>query len=397
MKDSPQSAFVPHDIAEPVRGAASGPLAGLTFAVKDSFDVAGARTGAGSPAWLEDHRPATKHAEAVARLLGAGASVIGKTVCDEFFYSVSGANAHYGTPRNPRAPGRLPGGSSSGSAVAASAGACDFALGGDTGGSVRIPAAFCGIFGIRTTHGRVSAAGSIPMAPSFDTIGWFASAPGVFRCIGDVLLDGDAVDAPVTRMLVAEDALEQADAEVVTVLRSALRRMRGMLPDSEPARVSRDVEQLDAWREAFRVAQGFEVWQTFGDFFERVRPSPGPGVAERMAFARSVTAEAAAAARVTQAEVRAHIEALVPPGTILAMPTAPCIAPLTKTGAADLEHFRVRVMRLTCLSGLSGLPQVTLPVGLVEGCPVGLSFIGWRGGDEALLALAGRLARFCAP
>src|SRR5262249_11546331 len=116
--------------------------------------IGSTRTGGGSPDWLNAHPPATSHAAVIRRLLKRGATVIGKTVCDEFFFSVTGVNAHYGTPINPRAPGRLPGGSSSGSAAATAAGACDFALGSDTGGSVRVPAAFCGLYGIRPTHGR---------------------------------------------------------------------------------------------------------------------------------------------------------------------------------------------------------------------------------------------------
>ena len=164
-------AFVPHDLPAPIAGAAEGPLAGLTVAVKDMYDIAGARTGGGNPDWLAAHPPAASHAAVIRRLLERGATVIGKTVCDEFFFSVTGANAHYGTPVNPRTPGRLPGGSSSGSAAAAAAGACDFALGSDTGGSVRVPAAFCGLYGIRPTHGRIDMTGAMPMAPSFDVPG----------------------------------------------------------------------------------------------------------------------------------------------------------------------------------------------------------------------------------
>ena len=133
------SFFVPHDLAAPIVGANTGPLAGLTCAVKDLYDVAGSRTGGGSPDWLAAQKPAAKHAAAVQKLLDAGATIVGKTICDEFFYSVSGANHHYGTPENLRAPGRMPGGSSSGSAAATAAGACDIALGSDTGGSVRLP------------------------------------------------------------------------------------------------------------------------------------------------------------------------------------------------------------------------------------------------------------------
>src|SRR5436190_9194480 len=192
-----RSAFVRHGLNAPVVGANDGPLAGLSAAVKDMYDIAGSRTGGGSPDWLAAQAPAAANAAAVARILAAGARIIGKTVCDEFFYSVSGANAHYGTPINPRAPDRLPGGSSSGSASATAAGTCDFALGSDTGGSVRVPAAFCGIYGIRPTHGRVDLSGAMPMAPSFDVAGWFATGPGIFRRVGGVLLDHAPTAAPI--------------------------------------------------------------------------------------------------------------------------------------------------------------------------------------------------------
>src|SRR6202011_6330762 len=211
-----QSAFVPHELAAPVAGAAAGPLAGLSAAAKDMYDIAGYRTGGGSPEWLEAHPAPKSAAPAVRKLLDAGATIIGKTICDEFFYSVCGGNAHYGTPINPRAPDRLPGGSSSGSASATAAGACDFALGSDTGGSVRVPASFCGIYGIRPTHGRIDLAGAMAMAPSFDVGGWFANGPGVFQRVGDVLLDRARFPATIERLIILEDAFEQADTQLAT-------------------------------------------------------------------------------------------------------------------------------------------------------------------------------------
>ena len=160
--------FVPHDLREPLPGSDNGPLAGLTVAVKDCYDIAGERTGIGSPDWLAEQPRAAVSAAAVRSVLDAGATVVGKTICDEFMYSITGANAHYGTPLNPRAPDRLPGGSSSGSASAVAGGACDLALGTDTGGSIRVPASASGLYGLRTTHGRVDMAGVQAMAPSFD-------------------------------------------------------------------------------------------------------------------------------------------------------------------------------------------------------------------------------------
>jgi amidase len=388
-----RSAFVPHDLAQPIAGAATGPLAGLTAAVKDMYDIAGYTAGSGNPTWLETHPPATKTAGAVQRILDAGATVIGKTICDEFFFSVTGANAHYGTPVNPRAPGRLPGGSSSGSASAVAAGACDFALGSDTGGSVRIPAAFNGLYGLRPTHNRIDLSGVQAMASTFDVPGWFAASPGIFRNVGAVLLDARRVPAKLERLIALEDAFAEADSDVADLLRSMLEFMLGDLPPVAHARIS--LEGFDPWREAFRTVQGFEVWQTFGAFVTRQRPTLGPGISERMEYAASVTEAEVAAARKVQAQARGHIIQTVKPGTILALPTAPCIAPPIDMPPAEMENFRVRVMRLTCTAGMAGLPQVNLPVGTLAGCPVGLSFIGWPGGDEVLLDLACALSRHC--
>jgi amidase len=385
------SAFVPHDIAKPIAGAAHGPLGGLTVAIKDMYDIAGERTGGGSPDWLEAHPPAARTAGAVQALLNAGATVIGKTICDEFFYSVAGANAHYGTPVNPRAPDRLPGGSSSGSAVATAAGACDFALGSDTGGSVRIPAAFCGLYGIRPTHGRVDLSGVMAMAPSFDVPGWFANGPGVFHRVGAVLLQGASAYRRIEDLIVLDDAFAQADPAIADLLQPALATLREIFPRLTHASIADG--RLDAWREAFRIVQARETWQTFGGFIEAHHPRLGPGIKERMQFASSVSERDADAARKELEAAREIIMRNASPGSLLLLPTAPCIAPLTSSTPSDLEPFRVRVMRLTCIAGIGGLPQVTVPVGTLAGAPAGLSFIGWMGSDEVLLELALSLAR----
>jgi amidase len=387
------SFFVPHDLEAPVRGAVTGPLAGLTVVVKDMYDIAGTRTGGGNPEWLAKQKPATRNAAVVGQILAAGATITGKTICDEFFYSVTGVNAHYGTPTNVRAPGRLPGGSSSGSAAACAANACDFALGSDTGGSVRIPASFNGLYGLRPTHGRIDLAGAMAMAPSFDVGGWFANAPGVFQRVGTVLLRGGAIAAPVTNLVLASDAFAQADEKIASLGRQFLKRATSVLPQATEITVARC--GFDKWREAFRIVQAKEVWETFGGFITRAKPKLGPGIKERMEFAATVVADQADAARKTVASARAHIRALVPPGTLMALPTSPSIAPKVDIQGEEAESFRVRVMRLTCMAGLAGLPQVTLPVGTVSGCPVGLSLIGWAGGDEILLDLAISLARYC--
>ena len=389
--------FVPHDLKRPLKGAAAGPLAGLSAVVKDMYAIAGERTGGGNPDWLANAKPATEHCAVVQKLLDAGATIAGKTICDEFFYSVAGMNAHYGTPTNIRAPGRIPGGSSSGSAAAAAAGVCDFALGSDTGGSVRIPASLCGLYGIRTTHGRVATQGVMDMSPSFDTIGWFAATAGVFRKAGGVLLGGGAVPAPIRSLLIADDAFEQADEPVADLLRDALAAMAGVLPKPQHTRIASGGQDrtLDYWRDAVRIIQAYEIWQVYGRFVEEKHPRFGPGVAERMQAASKITKAEADTARKVHAAARDHIRTQISPGTVVALPSAPCIAPKIDTPAAELDSYRTRVMRLTCIAGLGGLPQVSIPAGTVEGCPAGLSLIGWAGGDEALLDLATALSRFC--
>jgi amidase len=231
------------------------------------------------------------------------------------------------------------------------------------------------------------------MAPSFDVAGWFAGGPGVLRRVGAVLLEGSAAKERITRLLVATDAFAQADAEVVALCREFLDGAKKVLPSRVDANVA--PTGFDGWREAFRIVQAKEVWATFGPFITQAKPKLGPGIKERMDFAATVTGDVADRSREILAGARTHIRATLLPGTVMALPTAPSIAPpLAATGEA-LELFRVRTMRLTCIAGLAGLPQINIPVGTVSGCPAGLSFVGWPGADEVLLDLACDLAYLC--
>src|SRR6185503_7830288 len=202
-----------------------GPLSGLTFGAKDIYDIAGHKTGFGSPDWLRTHPAATRTAPTVQRLLKAGADMVGRTHTDEMTFSLNGENAHYGTPVNVNAPGRIPGGSSSGSASAVAGGLVDFALGSDTGGSVRAPASFCGIYGLRPTHGRISLEGACPLASSFDTAGWFARDADVMERVGAVLLREERDSTLPRGLLVAEDAFELAGPEATAALQRGLERV----------------------------------------------------------------------------------------------------------------------------------------------------------------------------
>ncbi|WP_430913890.1 amidase [Methylobacterium sp. sgz302541] len=361
----------------------SGPLDGLRLAVKDLIDVEGFVTGGGNPDWRAGHAPARASAPAVAALRAAGAAFVGQTVTDELAFSLEGANAHDGTPPNPAAPDRLPGGSSSGSASAVASGAADIALGTDTGGSVRIPAAFCGLHGFRPTHGRVGLEGVVPFAPSYDTIGWFARDAETLAKVGAVLLPGGRRAAPVTRFLVAEDAFDLADEAVGEALRAAF-------PPVFAGIAARRVlaEGPEAWREAYRVLQGAEIWTSLGAWITTVRPLFGASIAERFLDASRITPADVARCRPLRAAIRARLHDLLAPGTALVIPTSPTPALPRDAAGAAIGDFYARALPLTAIAGHAGLPQVTVPLATVAGAPVGLSLIGAAGADEALLAAA---------
>ena len=371
-------------------GAPDGPLAGLTLAVKDVFHIAGHRTGFGHPDWLRTHPPAESTALVVQQLLDAGARMVGKTLTDELTYSLSGQNVHYGTPVNTAAPDRIPGGSSNGSVSAVAGGLADFALGTDCGGSVRLPASYCGVLGIRPTHGRVPVDGVLPFGPSFDAVGWFARDASVFRAVGDVLLDEDAEAAVPGRLLYAADAFGLVEPPVAECLESAVVAAAAAVGPLEQVTVS--PEGLAEWYEAFRVIQAYEIWGNLGLWIGETRPEIGPGIRERLEWASQVTATQVAAANEVRKSVRAKMDELLADGDVLCLPTSPRVAPLKDAPSDDLEvRFRQQAMNLLCIAGLAGLPQVSLPLATLDGLPLGLSLVGRRGADRRLLALAGAL------
>jgi len=381
MLRDPYNAFCRH-IHVALGGAPDGPLRGLTMAVKDVFDIAGHRTGNGNPVWLESHTPAARTASAVQRLLAAGASMVGKTHTDEMAYSLNGENVHYGTPTNPKAPGRIPGGSSSGSAVAVAGGLVDFALGTDCGGSVRLPASYCGIYGIRTTHGLIPADGVVDLAASFDTVGWFARDPVTMSRVGDVLLPGGPGFAP-KRLLIAEDAFAFAGEEITAAMAAAVERLKAAFADHRQVRVY--TGDPAAWSGIFRILQGDEIRRRHGAWIDAHNPSFGPGIAERFRWTRTIDPAEVERMRPQREAVARHLDSLLSDDALLCLPTAPGIAPKLATPAAELEVFRARAFALLSIAGLARLPQISLPLATMAGCPLGLSLIAPRGRDRGLL------------
>lgn len=371
-------------------GTGHGPLAGLKFAAKDVFDIAGHPTSNGQPLWPKTHPLPITNAGAVRQLLDAGATLTGKTVCDEMCYSLAGDNAHYGAPINPAAPDRAVGGSSSGSAAAVAGGLVDFALGTDCGGSVRCPASFTGIYGLRPTHGRVDASGVAPLAGSFDVVGWFARDATLFADVGGVLLDGQRGDINPTRALVVEDAFSRMpDGERQATETAAGQAIERLGLHTE--RITVALEGLDRWFAAFRHLQALEIWGNHAAWVEANNPDFGPGVKERFAYASTLTDADRAEHQPVRDIARARLDELLGGGdAVLVMPTAP-ISPKRDAGDAEVEDFRARTMGLTCLAGLSGCPQFSLPLA-EAGAPLGVSLLGPRGSDESLMKMAIALA-----
>lgn len=368
-----------------VAGAAEGPLAGLRFAAKDLFDVAGRITGAGNPDWAAAQAPAPAHAEAVARLLAAGARLVGKTVTDEISLGLLGENAFDGTPLNPRAPDRVPGGSSSGSASAVAQGLCDAALGTDTGGSVRVPASFCGLFGMRPTHGRVPTAGMLPQAPSSDTAGWFAARGEVFARVGEVLI-GEAPGPLPSRLTLAIDCFGFAGPGVAEALTPAVAKLEALIgPGTEDMLAP---PGLAAWAQAQRTLQLAEAWATFGPWVEAAVPRFSWLVARTLMAGSATTEAQQAPARLVRDEARGRLAHLTRAGGCIALPATPDPAPLKGLPLAAMDRARERINANCAVGGLTGHPVLVLPAGEVEGAPVGLAVIGARGADASLLALA---------
>ena len=363
-----------------------GPLSGLTFASKDIFDVAGHVTGGGNPAWKATHAPAEANAWVVQQLVDAGAELAGKTITDELTRGIFGENVHYGTPVNPRTPGRVPGGSSSGSASAVAGELVDFALGSDTGGSVRVPASFCGLYGLRPTHGRIPRIGMMLQAPSYDTIGWFARDAETFGQVGKVLLASSGSPGVPRHLIIAEDAFELAESDTRSALMAAAEEIGSLFDSVTTVRLS--PTSLTDWSNQQQVLQSREAWESVREWIDRVNPAFSFEVSDRYVLARSVTDEQVAAAQLRREEIVARMNEVFQGGEkVVCLPTTISPAPPTGQAVSQRHELRLRNSAITSIAGNTGRPQISLPLVEVGGLPVGISLLGDRGTDEALIDL----------
>ncbi|MEU5647080.1 amidase [Streptomyces milbemycinicus] len=368
-----------------VASTGQGPLAHIRTAVKDLFAVAGQHVGAGNPAWLAEAPTEPTHADAVRRLLDAGAELTGIAQTDELAFSLAGTNAHYGTPVNPAAPGRVTGGSSSGPAAAVARGWADLGLATDTAGSIRVPASYCGLYGWRPTHGATPIGGLLALAPAFDTAGLLAREPVLLRTAAEALLTSSDAPVPVAGLVVDEELTALAGPEVRASFEAACRALalRSGLP---LARTSTGAaEHLEEWFAAFRTVQAAQAWEQHGGWITRHPGALAPDVAARFENGPRVTAAGRAEAEQILADARQVLDAALPPGTALLLPATSGPAPLADAPPEEVEAVRAATLRLTCLASLAGLPAVVAPLLRVRSLPVGLCALGARGTDRALL------------
>jgi amidase len=371
------------EVGDPlVAGAPRGPLHGETVAVKDLFAVAGFAVGVGNPTFLAEAPIEVGTAPAVQQLLDAGASVQGIAQTDEFAYSIAGANPHYGPPPNPAAPGALPGGSSSGPASAVALGEASIGLGTDTAGSIRVPASYQGLWGLRTTHGAVPLDGVWPLAPSFDTVGWLTRDEVTLRQAAEASLGGPAPDPGAfvvgVRFVVDPRLVALADPAVQAEFAKALGRV-----DVEEV----DLGDPDAMFEAFRVTQAAEAWASDGSWVAGHPDAVGPGARERLVFASQVTREQEAEARAAVASHRARLDDILG-DRVLLIPSASSGAPSVEASAAELDALRGATLRLTAVAGLTGRPALSVPSFRVPQ-PAGLCLVGPHGRDREIIDVSG--------
>ena len=386
----PLQAFV-RDNHIALEGSAAGPLNGLVFAAKDVFMVRGSTFGNGHPEWLRTHEPDPFTASAIIRLLDAGSDLVGKTVCDELCFSISGENWNYGSPLNPHDVRRYPGGSSSGSGAATAGGLVDFAIGSDCLGSVRVPATYNGLLGMRPSYKRIPNDGEAPYCESMDVLGYMASDPDVFLSVSEVLLGEDEESGVFNKLLVATDCFEAVDADVADALQDAVELIGAQLSSSRHVRVA--PEGLDQWIDTFRYVQGYEVWDSYGGWIDKYRPRLSRGPKERLEWTSTITRNQYEEARKKRVTIMAYFRDFLPRDGILVLPTVASVAPLRTQSLEEINHIRLQSTSLLCISPLTNTPQVTVPLATQHGVPLGITLISAEGTDLQLAGFAARLTR----
>ncbi|KAL3814407.1 hypothetical protein ACJIZ3_015675 [Penstemon smallii] len=393
---------------QPPPPAARLPLSGLTFAINDNIDVKGYVTGYGSADWKRTHEAAGKTAIVVTIMLRSGATCAGKTVMDELGFGILGENKNYGTPTNPIKPSHIPGGSSSGSAVAVAAQLIDFALGSDTIGGIRVPASFCGIFGFRPSHGAVSSIGVLPNSQSLDTVGCLASDPSVLHRVGHVLLQLNPLEPKKTRRIIIADDVFQLSKVPMLKTVHIVSKITGKLSGYQAPKhmnfeqyitsnvsslkifcddltnQQNGISTLKALSSAMLLLQRYEFKTNHEEWIKSVKPKLGPDVSSRVWAAVNTVQENVKSLYKVRMEMRAALQSLLKDDGILVIPTV-ADPPLKLKSRGLPAESRDRMHALLSIANMSGGCQVAIPLGKHDESPISVSFIASHGADKFLL------------
>ena len=372
---------MPHSPLSDINLINLGPLSDLTFVVKDMCEIKGFKSSCGNPDFYEKCLPADDFAPFLKDILNKGATLKGITICDEFFYSLIGENGHYGTPANLNAPGCVPGGSSSGSAAALTTNLYDFSIGSDTGGSVRVPASFCGLLGIRPTHNRINTKGVYPMAPTFDTIGWFAKDVNTFKKVGfSVLNHNDKTKTSFKDFVIAEDILELANSDIINLFNNYI---NNSFPEIKKIRLSK--HNKDVIADNFRILQGGEIVENVIPWILKNKPKISPEINNRIEMAMKITTDEINKAQKFRENLKLEIDKSLPKGIIALFPTTPFSSPKCGLSDEQLASHRKKLMEFTSIAGMTSRPQISMPKFKDNTGPIGISLLGWQYSDEVLL------------
>lgn len=395
---SSSNAFINTNTINPYQ---PGELSGLTFAIKDNIDVANEITGYGSPWWTEIYPKSVANAICLDQLLSAGAICLGKTHCDELARSLIGINPFYGIPLNPKAPNRVPGGSSSGSASAVACGLVDFAIGTDTGGSVRVPASNCGIWGYRPSHGLISVSGVATLAPSFDTVGIFANTGQVLERVMRILLSEDKTEYNFSSSIyLLDDVFEICDSQIRETIEPIVADISDYY-SIEHLKLSAITDMYVNCEFLFNQAKlllSTEIWNTFGAWVERYNQE----YSNQQLSPQATTSFNNVLKLANRKDINdslwkmkyfsRKLNEFLSGGAILCFPTTPDLAPrIDEVTDEFLSSYYPRAMGVTAISGFSRTPQITIPISQSEEVPIGLSFIAGYGLDMMLVNFCNEL------
>ncbi len=384
-----------------IDSSSTGELSRLSFAIKDNIDIAGEMTGYGSPGWLNTHPEPVVNAICLEQLLNAGGTCQGKTKSDELAYSLIGVNDFYGTPLNPKAPDRVPGGSSSGSASAVASELVDFAIGTDTGGSIRVPAGNCGVWGYRPSHGAISVSGVLALAPSFDTVGILAQTGEILEKVMRVLLAEKSHKGNASSSVCfVDDVFQMSDRQIVNAITPGLNKISDSyeVQTLKLAEISEPNVDCTWLFEQSGFLLSTEIWNTFGAWIKNEKPELSSGVDYNLQnYARSASRKEIQNSLYTKKVFQNKINNFLCDGNILCFPTTVDLAPRLKDITPEFFEgdYIPRAMGVNAISGLSCTPQITMPVAGVDGVPVGLSLIAGYGRDMALISFCNQLYKRC--